>query len=290
MQAHTLLATTPATLAQIATPLLLFCSTHVGLSAVREPIISSLGRTANQLGAVGTGATLPDWVLSSTDGSALWQTPDVAGRQLFRVLYSLVAAGTLAASFEAYAAGHEPIGLTPTEALTAHPAAFALATAAQAISIASLANPSPLSLVPAFTSTEDGTGLQRDDTLKLRPFGWTRVTRHPLILPVLPWSLGNAILAGAAPQDILLFGGLGIYAVVGCWAQDQRAKESAAVGTVFARGDLTNFYRDTSFVPAVALLDGRQTLREVAAEVNWSVLAGALLLSALIEARTVAAF
>ena len=58
MQAHTLLATTPATLAQIATPLLLFCSTHVGLSAVREPIISSLGRTANQLGAVGTGATL----------------------------------------------------------------------------------------------------------------------------------------------------------------------------------------------------------------------------------------
>ena len=40
---------------------------------------------------------------------------------------------------------------------------------------------------------------------------------------------------GRRPRGLGRFGGLGLYAVAGCWAQDARAQRSAAVGTVFAR-------------------------------------------------------
>ena len=75
---------------------------------------------------------------------------------------------------------------------------FAAATGAQAISIASLLNPSPLSLVPGVEEDETALGgIKRDDRRKLRPYGLTRITRHPLILPVVPWGAANALLAGA---------------------------------------------------------------------------------------------
>ena len=103
--------------------------------------------------------------------------------------------------------------------------------------------------------------LKRDDSLKLRPYGLTRITRHPLILPVVPWGLANALLTGGRAADVVLFFGLALYALVGCYAQDLRAAEAAEVGTVFAKGDLTAFYATTSFVPFQAILDGRQGRR-----------------------------
>jgi len=67
----------------------------------------------------------------------------------------------------------------------------------------------------------------------------------------------NALLTGGRAADVILFLGLGLYALAGCYAQDLRASAAAEVGTVFAKGDLTSFYADTSFVPFAAILDGR---------------------------------
>ena len=61
-----------------------------------------------------------------------------------------------------------------------------VAALSAALSLASLGNASPLSLVPGFAKDEAAPmGLVRDDSLKLRPFGLTRITRHPLILPMV---------------------------------------------------------------------------------------------------------
>ena len=81
----------------------------------------------------------------------------------------------------------------------------------------------------------------------------------------VPWGIANGLLCGGA-RDLILFWGLALYAVCGCYAQDLRAREAAAVGTVFARGDLTDFYGSTSFIPGLALLDGRQDLRAALSE------------------------
>ena len=68
---------------------------------------------------------------------------------------------------------------------------------------------SPLSLVPGFEADAAALGgVKRDDSLKLRPYGLTRITRHPLILPVVPWGVANALLAGAHPPDLVVFLGL----------------------------------------------------------------------------------
>lgn len=205
---------------------------------------------------------------------------------------------------------------------------FAVATLAGAFSLASLVNASPLGLMPSFrqkdeseneeivapvatgrtmasasvTATATGDtllGITRDDSLKFDPRGLTRITRHPLILPVVPWGIATSVLAGGRPAETILFGGLSLYAIAGCYCQDLRVlREEGSVGTVFfgsndsereeeyvaadanARAPTTprphphpiagtvtidpnqklaSFYEQTSFLPFQALLDGRQS-------------------------------
>ena len=133
---------------------------------------------------------------------------------------------TLGGAFSAYLAGcaASPALLPPLGAAWSDPGwlfCFAAAAVAGGLSLASLANPSPLSLVPAFTASAAGAplALQRDDAKKLRAFGLTRITRHPLVLPVLPWGLATTCLAGGRAADALLLSGLAVYAVCGCYAQ-----------------------------------------------------------------------
>lgn len=191
-----------------------------------------------------------------------------------------------------------------------------------AFSLASLVNASPLGLMPSFRRSDDadadaetaasvpgGTplatttttttaaaaaagdtllGITRDDTLKYDPKGLTRITRHPLILPVFPWGIATAVLVGGKPSDFVFFGGLSLYAVAGCYCQDLRVlREEGSVGTVFfgsgddetinngnsvsasvaaaavsartIQGKLRTFYDETSFLPFRALMDGRQS-------------------------------
>ena len=178
-----------------------FSVTHIGMSAIREPLIDRLGAAAARVGAVGLGISLPSIWLADSSGLEVWPNEATAGRQLYRAGYTVVSSALLFPALAAY-----PEARAAAEAAAASTAlspsewwlCFAAATGAQAISIASLLNPSPLSLVPGFEADETALGgIKRDDRLKLRPYGLTRITRHPLILPVVPWGAANALLAGA---------------------------------------------------------------------------------------------
>ena len=177
--------------------------------------------------------------------------------------------------------------------------AYCMASAALSFgaSIASLFNASPLGLMPSFeaqsssSSTSSGQqiisstgapgdtvgGIRRDDSLKFTAKGLTRITRHPLILPVVPWGIATSFLAGNRPCDYMLFGGLALYAIAGCYAQDLRViREEGSVGTVFKPRDsaeegqqLSSFFRETSFVPFAAVLDGRQRIGDIGRELPW---------------------
>ena len=128
--------------------------------------------------------------------------------------------------------------------------------------------------------------LRRDDTLKFTARGLTRITRHPLILPVVPWGFATAQLAGGRPCDLILFGGLSVYAIAGCFCQDLRViREEGSVGTVFQtesmdtkegvseeeqeRTQLRSFFEQTSFIPFKAVFDGRQSLVDIRSEAPW---------------------
>ena len=262
-----------------------FSVTHIGLSAVREPLIRTCGSFADTCGLVGSGLKLPTFWLADTSGLEVWPTEETAGRQIYRAGYTAVASALLFPALASYPASRAlelpgPMQLEPQVWW----AIFAIASVAQGISIASLFNPSPLSLVPGFEGDPDALlGIRRDDTLKLEARGLTRITRHPLILPVVPWGIANALLAGGHDVDVALFGGLAIYAVAGCYAQDLRVTASAQVGTVFKDGKLEGFFKETSFVPFGACLDGRQSLGDAVREVPTKALAVALPLGVGVE-------
>ncbi len=260
-----------------------FASSHIGMSSIREPIIRHLGEAADACGIVGTGLRLPErWQGdSSGNGNSLLPDKGTAGRQIYRIVYSVVSAVTLSAAFNAY------LRVAPSAVVfdvpTWRPFLVLVASLSTGLSVASLGNPSPLSLVPGFArDPASPIGIVRDDSLKLRPFGLTRLTRHPLILPLVPWGVANSFIGGEA-RDFVLFGGLAIYALCGCYAQDLRAREAAAVGTVFAKGDLTEFYASTSFLPFVAIASGRQDFGTVLSELPLVFLFGGMIVGVLIE-------
>ena len=265
-----------------------FSVSHIGLSAVREPLIERCGAAAGALGLVGRGWQLPEIWLADTGGLEIWPDEGIAGRQLYRLGYTAVASALLFPALAAYPAARLADGSGPVTLSTlAWWASFAAAAAAQGVSIASLFNPSPLSLVPAFDTDDDSPlGVRRDDTRKLAAAGLTRITRHPLILPVVPWGVANALLTGGHACDLAIFVGLSLYALAGCRAQDVRVAQQAQVGTVFEDGALNRFYQDTSFLPFGAVLDGRQSLDAALREVPAAAVAAGLVLGGAVEWTT----
>ena len=264
-----------------------FSVSHIGLSAVRESLIASSGAAADRFGLVGRGWSLPVFASALADarGVELFPNTETAGRQIYRAGYTAVASALLFPALLGYPEVREateaaPIALSNLQWW----AAFGVASCAQGVSIASLAQPSPLSLVPGFVPNEGvGLGVVRDDDLKLRPAGLTRITRHPLILPVVPWGVANALLAGGRTVDLALFLGLAAYAVAGCKAQDLRVEASAQVGTTFKDSALDDFYASTSFVPFAACRDGRQSLEAAVKEIPVGAAAGGLAIGAAVE-------
>ena len=269
-----------------------FSVTHIGLSAVREPIIDNLGAAARSLNLVGRDIRLPEIWLADTSGYKVWPDEATAGRQVYRAGYTFVASALLFPALGAYPAVRAAAA-SASQLPEVSPEhwwlLFATASLAQGISIASLFNPSPLSLVPGFESdTASPLGVRRDDRLKLTALGLTRITRHPLILPVVPWGAANACLAGGNDVDFALFLGLAAYAVFGCLAQDARVSSSAQVGTVLnpKDGALNRFYSETSFLPFGACLDGRQDLAAALREVPPLALPIGLVAGAAVEWAT----
>jgi uncharacterized membrane protein len=91
--------------------------------------------------------------------------------------------------------------------------------------VAGVVRPSPAGIVPG------------DPT----PRGALLITRHPLFMGLGIFGLLHLIPNGNA-ADVAFFGGFPLFAVLGCWHQDQRKLVSGPEG--FAR-----FYRQTPFLP-----------------------------------------
>jgi len=285
-----------------------FASSHIGMSATRSFIISTLGDMASSLDLVGREEwKLPDWWPGdSSGGDRLFPDADTAGRQIYRAGYTAVSFVTLGSAFAAYLTASSgasadvsvnTLGFVDdmgSDARFLYSAYMGTAALSFGASIASLFNASPLGLMPNFetqsslSSSGDKQllpdspgdtlgGIRRDDSLKFTARGLTRITRHPLILPVVPWGIATSYLAGNRLCDYVLFGGLAMYAVAGCFAQDLRViREEGSVGTVFKPTDsaeegqqLSGFFQVTSFLPFGAFLDGRQKLGDVAEELPW---------------------
>jgi uncharacterized membrane protein len=279
-------------LQQLALWVIAFASSHIGMSAIRSSIISFLGQGAQSLNLVNNEEwRLPSWWPGdSLGGNYIFPDALTAGRQMYRAIYTAVSFVTLGSAFGTYldVASIQQ----PTESIvgtTLYETCLVSAALSYGAVIASLFNASPLGLMPGFGVTaknNDGkvnnivNTIQRDDTLKLEAYGLTRITRHPLILPVVPWGLANSILAGGRACDYILFGGLSIYAIAGCFAQDLRVmREEGSVGTVFRiesredehgeREQLRSFFETTSFIPFQAVVDGRQRIGDIIVEVPW---------------------
>lgn len=260
-----------------------FSLSHIGMSAIREDLIDKCGTSADKLGLINRqGWRLPDIWPGDEAGQSIFPTNEIAGRQIYRIGYTIVSFVTLGSAFVAYlhALKADPKNLG---SFTANQTQLYVATVSWAISFASLFNPSPLSLVPSYEQTSDDEettiNVRRDDSRKLEPLGLTRITRHPLILPVVSWGLATAQTMGGSVKDYLFFGGLSTYAIAGCLAQDLRVSgQEGSVGTVFTPGEsLQDFFQSTSFVPFGAVFKGRQALSDIIREVPWIAVAVGLI-------------
>lgn len=291
--------------AQLACWIFAFSASHIGMSAIREKLIQGCGQFAKSLNLIDSGLELPRWWPGDDVGKNK-VLPDVetAGRQLYRILYTAVSIVTLGSALAVYLhlnnAFHDGLveesdvkRFFSTTTDKERMAYFFVASTSFAASIASLFNASPLSLMPGFQAASDNgyksetaalAGLlERNDALKFLPRGLTRITRHPLILPVVPWGISTSILLGGRLPDFILFCGLSLYAVAGCFCQDLRiTRKEGSVGTVFRPSEtiirqdsvqdtiggeirkLDSFYSETSFIPFAAVLDGRQSLATIA--------------------------
>lgn len=113
-----------------------------------------------------------------------------------------------------------------------------------ALTIAALIQPSPLGITPG---------------AKIRPYGLTRITRHPAFLSLGLWGLSHTLVNGFA-SDVAFFGGFFVFALVGCAHQDARKRSEN-------RPELAELFAQTSFWPFSAIATGRTRL--VLAELPW---------------------
>lgn len=198
-----------------------FAVSHIGLSAVRTSIISSFGKAADTLNLVNNeNWTLPDWWPGDgTSGNRIFPDDTTAGRQLYRAIYTAVSFVTLGSAFSSYLhASSISEYIAPNRSSLLYNACLLISALSLGTSTASLFNASPLGLMPGFerdTMHKYGDNvllgsIRRNDALKFTSRGLTRITRHPLILPVVPWGVTTAYLTGGRICDYVLFGGLSI--------------------------------------------------------------------------------
>lgn len=110
--------------------------------------------------------------------------------------------------------------------------------------IASLFQPSPTGAMPS--------GHQLSH-------GLTRITRHPMFMFLGIWGLGHCLL-NPFMTDVLFFAGFPVFAIIGCAHQDHRKRH--------AQGErLEQFFAETSLLPFVAILSGRNKM--ATSELPW---------------------
>ena len=134
--------------------------------------------------------------------------------------------------------------------------------------------PAAFFLVMAFaTSNPATTHAELRRRFVSSPKGIHRITRHPMNTAFGLFGLAHMV-SNPTVGDWIFWGGFLVYAVVSAVHQDRR---TLASGPDAFRA----FYQETSIVPFVAILQGRQRL--ALRELRWSYAAGALLLFAVVR-------
>lgn len=82
--------------------------------------------------------------------------------------------------------------------------------------------------------------------------GALRITRHPGFMGVAVFGLAH-LLVNPAPIDRAFFGGAVVYSILGCAHQDWRRRRAGGA-------ELEHFFAETSLLPFVAILQGRNRL------------------------------
>jgi uncharacterized membrane protein len=196
------------------------------------------------------------WLVFSGSHLALSSLPVRAplvrrlGQRGFQGLYSLVALATFIAWVNAWwgARGSGAWLWTLREVPGLRELAIALALLGSVFVFLGLLQPSPTGMLPGAPA---------------RAHGVTRITRHSLFTGFSLWGIAHCLVNGRAP-DVLFFGGLALFSLVGALHQD--ARKRAAQGERLAA-----FYAETSLLPFAAILAGRQRL--ALGELSWPAVA-----------------
>lgn len=155
------------------------------------------------------------------------------GARGFLGVYSLVAAGTLAAHIAAYtAAPHVPLQFTTPAWIPR-----TLMAAALFFIIGGFTVPNP-------------TAVMQDGQLAKAPRGVLRITRHPVMWGFLIWAVAH-MAANGDVSSLLFFGTFALLAALGMQAMDRRKSQAA---------DWAGFAAVTSTLPFAAIAGGRNTL------------------------------
>lgn len=92
-----------------------------------------------------------------------------------------------------------------------------------------------------------------------RVYGLLRITRHPMFMPIGAWGASHLLVNGYS-ADVAFFGGMVLFAVIGCAHQDARKR-------VEGGATLEPFFAETSLLPFGAIVAGRTSL--VWSELPW---------------------
>jgi uncharacterized membrane protein len=179
------------------------------------------------------------------------------GEGIYRLLYSLVSIVALVWMIMAYGAAP----LVPIFAAGAFGAwlVILLMPVAFLLVVTAVLQPNPTAIgqVPDPDAPEPARGM-------------LRITRHPLMWGIAIWA-GTHLVANPDLASLVFFGALGALALGGAAAQDRRMSSSSRPG-------FGVFVQRTSFVPFMAIVEGRQQL--VWSEIGWPRLGLALVLYA----------
>lgn len=159
------------------------------------------------------------------------------GRRTYLILYSLASIASLAWVFHA-ALALDYVEIWPPAAWQAW-ITLLLVPVALFLLIAGLVSPNPLSI--SFRRGQD------------RPGAIVSVTRHPVLWGFILWAFGHVIANGDL-RSLMLFGTLGLFALLGIWMTDRRNRRRLGPQWEIRAGA-------TSILPFAAILAGKTRFR-----------------------------
>lgn len=112
----------------------------------------------------------------------------------------------------------------------------------------------------------------REQQRKWQPYGLQRITRHSLFFGYSLYAIGMMMMARRKACDLILWGGVPLFSILGALHQDYRVKK---------RNDLNwskNYYKETSFLPFGAYLRGEQAGTRITTEIPPSAYSSAFVM------------